>query len=77
VQGRRWCPDEVRQDLHGARLRGNIAGVLFSPQANQIVALVRLSSKSSGSNVMIVGSMSSAEISCVQRLIDDDQSASC
>jgi len=56
---------------------GNIAGVLFSPQGKRIVALVRLSSKSSGSNVMIVGSMSSAEISCVRRLIDDDQSASC
>jgi hypothetical protein len=55
----------------------NIAGVLFSPQGKRIVALVRLSSKSSGSNVMIVGSMTSAEIPCVRRLIDDDQSASC
>jgi hypothetical protein len=50
---------------------------LFSPQTNRIVALVRLSSKSSGSNVMIIGSMTSAEISYIQRLIDNDQSASC
>jgi hypothetical protein len=56
---------------------GNIAGVLFSSQGKRIVALVRLSSKSAGSNVMIAGSMTSAEISCVQRLIDNDQSASC
>jgi hypothetical protein len=56
---------------------GNIAGVLFSSQRKRIVALGRLSSKSSGSNVMTVGSMTSAEISCVQRLIDNDQSASC
>ena len=56
---------------------GNIAGVLFSPQGNRIVALVRLSSKGSASNVLIIGSMTSAEISCVQRLIDNDQDASC
>ena len=56
---------------------GNISGVLFSPQGNRIVALVRLGSKGTASNVMIVGSMTSAEISCVQRLIGNDQAASC
>ena len=56
---------------------GNIAGVLFSPQGSRIVALVRLSSKGTASNVLIIGSMTSAEISCVQRLIDNDQAASC
>ena len=56
---------------------GNISGVLFSPQGNRIVALVRLGSKGPASNVMIVGSMTSAEMSCVQRLIDNDQAASC
>lgn len=56
---------------------GNIAGVLFSPQLNRIVALVRLSNKASGSSLMIIGPMTNPEFSCIQRLIDDHQSNQC
>lgn len=54
-----------------------IAGVLFSPQRNRIAGLVRLGGAGPGSSLMIVGSMSSTEFSCIQRLIDDHQSNLC
>lgn len=56
---------------------GNIAGVLYSPQRNRIVALVRLSTKRSGTSLLTVGPITSAEFSCVQRLIDEDQTTRC
>jgi Inhibitor of vertebrate lysozyme (Ivy) len=56
---------------------GNIAGALFSPPRNRIVAVVRLASKNGGSNVMIIGSMTNAEFACAQRLIDDHESTQC
>ena len=56
---------------------GNIAGILYSSQRGRIVALVRLRTKGSGTSLMTIGPISNAEFSCVQRLIDDDQSTLC
>jgi hypothetical protein len=55
----------------------NIAGVLFSPQRNRIVALVRLSSNGPASSLLIVGPMTGAELTCTQRLIDEHDSTRC
>jgi len=57
---------------------GNIAGILYSPQRNRIVGLVRLSAKDfTSSSLLLVGPASSAEFICIQRLLSDHQSIVC
>jgi hypothetical protein len=72
-----WCPDEVRHDLHAARLRGQHRGRLVFSADEPDRGACATEQQEFRIDVMIVGSMTSAEISCVQRLIDNDQSASC
>jgi hypothetical protein len=55
----------------------NIAGVLFDPQQPRIVAVVLMNSKGGTRSVLVLGQMSGAEFSCIQRLIGDHQSVVC
>jgi inhibitor of lysozyme (Ivy) len=47
----------------------NIAGVLFNPRQPRILAVVLLNSKSGARSMLVIGQMSGAEVSCIQRLI--------
>ena len=49
----------------------NIAGILFTPQQDRIVALVQLNSESRTPVFMMIGKMSSLEMACLQPLLGD------
>jgi hypothetical protein len=55
----------------------NIAGVLFTPAQDRIFALVNLNSQNGTRTTMLIGQMNGQEISCLRKLIDDDQLTVC
>jgi hypothetical protein len=55
----------------------NIAGVMFTPRQDRVVALVRLNSDNNSQTVMLVGPMNGAEIGCLEKLIDDGDLNAC
>jgi hypothetical protein len=71
--------------VHGSRMKfgttckphdcaDNIAGVLFSPQQTHVVAVAFLKGRNRAPNLLVVGQMSNAEFSCIQRLVKDYRS---
>jgi hypothetical protein len=55
----------------------NIAGVLFTPQQDRIVAVVELHGQNATPTMMVIGRMSNDEFTCVRRFIDDGNLSAC
>ena len=55
----------------------NVAGLLFTPNDDRIVALVKLSSVNGAPTTMLIGQMTNPEASCLQSLLEDNLLAAC
>jgi len=55
----------------------NIAGILFTPDQDRVIALVRLNGLNGAPTIMLIGEMSAFEKSCLQRLIDNYDLKAC
>lgn len=55
----------------------NIAGVLFTPRQDRIVAIVQLGGRNGASTTMVIGQMSNDEFACIRRLVDDYKATVC
>lgn len=56
---------------------GNIAGILFMPSQDRVVAMVKLSGSNGAPTTMLIGQMTRPEASCLERLLEDNQLARC
>ena len=74
--------------VHGARFKfgtvcvphdcgDNIAGVLFTPRQDRIVAVVQLHGQNASPTVMVIGQMSNDEFACIRRFTDENELTAC
>jgi hypothetical protein len=55
----------------------NIAGILFAPQGERVMAVVQMVGHNGSPVVMVVGRVSDAEYVCIRRLVADDGLSTC
>ncbi len=74
--------------LHGVRFKfgtvcvphdcgDNIAGVLFTPRQDRIVAVVQMHGQNAAPTIMTIGQMNNDEFACIRRFTDENQLAAC